>query len=172
MARLFVIHVYRHKGAPMTIVIGPGWTIHIGLLERVLRAPRGQIESCLRAFHLKLDGQTEIVNQYMAQRLRPYVDYYQDDWSEWLPWWTSLPHVSLMISRILSLPHRMWIRTTPVYRLEQTKEPQTVKERINRDDARKFRLKRMEDIWDTGKGFDEEAQGQQKRQADRSSTCH
>ena len=46
-------------------------------MGRVLRAPRGQIEAVFR---------TEIISQYtMAQRLRPYVDYCQDDWSEWLP---------------------------------------------------------------------------------------
>ena len=30
------------------------------------------------------DGQTEIVNQYIDQRLRPFVSYYQDDWDELL----------------------------------------------------------------------------------------
>jgi hypothetical protein len=25
------------------------------------------------------------MNQYMAQRLHPFVSYYQDDWSKWLP---------------------------------------------------------------------------------------
>jgi hypothetical protein len=27
----------------------------------------------------------EIMNQYMAQQLQPFVSYYQDDWSKWLP---------------------------------------------------------------------------------------
>jgi len=49
---------------------------------------------------------------------------------------------------------------------KQTKEPQTVKERINRDDARKF-VKRMEDIWILARDSMREAQGQQKKQADR-----
>ena len=43
----------------------------------------------------------------------------------------------------------------------QTKEPQTVKEQINRDDARKF-VKRMEDIWTLARDSMGEAQGQQK----------
>ena len=77
-------HVYRHKGAPITIVSDRGgqfisdfWGEFCGLLGVKLKLSS--------AFHPQTDGQTEIVNQYMAQRLRPYVDYYQDDWSEWLP---------------------------------------------------------------------------------------
>ncbi|KAI9039180.1 Retrovirus polyprotein [Aspergillus affinis] len=31
------------------------------------------------------NGYTEIVNQYLAQKLRPFVNYYQDNWSELLP---------------------------------------------------------------------------------------
>ena len=37
------------------------------------------------AFHPETDGQTEIMNQYLARRLRPFVNYYQDNWSELLP---------------------------------------------------------------------------------------
>jgi transposase InsO family protein len=36
------------------------------------------------AYHPQTDGQSEIANQYMAQRLRPFVSYHQDDWSEYL----------------------------------------------------------------------------------------
>ncbi|KAI9035169.1 integrase zinc binding domain-containing protein, partial [Aspergillus affinis] len=32
-----------------------------------------------------MNGHTEIVNQYFAQKLRPFVNYYQDNWSELLP---------------------------------------------------------------------------------------
>jgi hypothetical protein len=37
------------------------------------------------AYHPQTDGQTEIMNQYMDQRLRPFVNYYQDNWAELLP---------------------------------------------------------------------------------------
>jgi transposase InsO family protein len=36
------------------------------------------------ANHPQTDGQTEIVNQYFDQRLRPYINYYQDDWDDWV----------------------------------------------------------------------------------------
>jgi transposase InsO family protein len=166
MARLFIIHVYRHKGAPITIVSDRGgqfisdfWGEFCGLLGVKLKLSS--------AFHPQTDGQTEIVNQYMAQRLRPYVDYYQDDWSEWLPMVdfaaACLPHES-----IESSPFLIECGYEPRLSIDwnQTKEPQTVKERINRDDARKF-VKRMEDIWTLARDSMGEAQGQQKKQADR-----
>jgi len=34
------------------------------------------------ANHTQTDGQTEIINQYIAQCLRLFVNYYQDDWSD------------------------------------------------------------------------------------------
>lgn len=37
------------------------------------------------AHHPQTDGQTERVNQELEVYLRAYVDYYQDDWVEWLP---------------------------------------------------------------------------------------
>jgi len=37
------------------------------------------------AEHPQTDGQTETVNQYLDQRLRPFVNHFQDDWSELLP---------------------------------------------------------------------------------------
>jgi hypothetical protein len=35
--------------------------------------------------HYQTDGQTEIINQYLDQRLRPFVNHFQDNWSELLP---------------------------------------------------------------------------------------
>ena len=36
------------------------------------------------ANHLQTDGQIEIVNQYFDQRLQSYINYYQDDWDDWV----------------------------------------------------------------------------------------
>ena len=35
--------------------------------------------------HLQTDGQTENANQIIEQRLRPFMNHHQDDWSEKLP---------------------------------------------------------------------------------------
>ena len=37
------------------------------------------------AHHPQTDGQTECANQELEVYLRVFVDYYQDDWMEWLP---------------------------------------------------------------------------------------
>ena len=37
------------------------------------------------AHHPQTDGQTERANQELEVYLKAFVDYYQDDWAEWLP---------------------------------------------------------------------------------------
>ena len=36
------------------------------------------------AFHPQIDGQTEYTNQELEQYLRMFVDYYQEQWPDWL----------------------------------------------------------------------------------------
>jgi hypothetical protein len=36
--------------------------------------------------YAETDGQTEIVNQFIQTRLRPFVNYFQDNWSNLLPY--------------------------------------------------------------------------------------
>ena len=36
------------------------------------------------AFHPQTDGQTEYANQELEQYLRMFVDYYQEQWLDWL----------------------------------------------------------------------------------------
>jgi len=54
------------------------------------------------AHHPQTDSQTEIINQYLEQHLKPFVNYYQDNWSELLPMMDyaqlTLPHSSIGMS--------------------------------------------------------------------------
>ena len=84
MARLFMDNVIRISGIPETIVSDRGgqfisefWTEFCRIL--------GIKRKLSTAYHPQTDGQSEIANQFMAQRLRPYIEYNQDDWSEFLP---------------------------------------------------------------------------------------
>ena len=101
MARMFIDRVYRYYGPPQTIVSDRGpqfvsrfWTEFCRILGIRLKLST--------AFHPQTDGQTEIMNQYMDQRLRPFVNYYQNNWSDLLPMidyaQLTLPHSSIGMS--------------------------------------------------------------------------
>ena len=98
MARMFITNVYRHKGAPETIVSDRGPQFISKFWKEFCRILGIQLKLST-AYHPQTDGQTEIMNQYMDQRLRPFVDYYQDNWSELIPMMDyaqfTLPHSSL-----------------------------------------------------------------------------
>jgi transposase InsO family protein len=84
LARLWVQHLYRRTGPPDTIVSDRGPQFVSEFWNEVCKTLGIQIVLST-ADHAQTDGQTEIANQYLSQRLRPYVSYFQDDWSEWLP---------------------------------------------------------------------------------------
>jgi transposase InsO family protein len=83
LAPLFLKHVVCHVSVPKTIVSDRGpqfisnfWSEfckHIGMKLKLFMAN-----------YLQTDRQTEIVNQYFDQHLRPYVNYYQDNWDDWV----------------------------------------------------------------------------------------
>ena len=84
MAQLFITNVYRTHGSPETIVSDRGpqfisefWTELCRILGIKLKL--------LTVYHPQTDGQTEIINQYLDQRLRPFINYHQDNWSDLLP---------------------------------------------------------------------------------------
>jgi len=120
------------------------------------------------ANHPQTDGQTEIVNQHMAQRLRPFINYYQDNWGELLPMIdfaaAALPHESTGISPFLvdcGYEPRVsfdWNRPS----LESTPSAN----RINREDAQKL-VKRMEEIWNFARDSMAKAQERQRVQANK-----
>jgi transposase InsO family protein len=101
MASLFIYHIWRYFGPPDSIVSDRGpqfisdfWAEFCRLLGIKLKLST--------AHHPQTDGQTEIMNQYLEQRLRPFVNYYQDNWSELLPMMDyaqlTLPHSSTGMS--------------------------------------------------------------------------
>ncbi|KAF4625297.1 hypothetical protein G7Y89_g12871 [Cudoniella acicularis] len=108
------------------------------------------------------DGQTEIMNQYMDQRLRPFVNYYQDNWSELL---------LLMDYAQLTLPHNS-IDMAPYEllngRLSRTSfdwdipAAATVQERLCQDKAQDV-AKRIKAAIDKGKKLMAKAQEKKAR---------
>ena len=78
---LFITHMLWHVGIPDSIVSDRGPQFISNFWDEFCR----RIETKLKlstANHPQTDGQTEIVNQYFDQRLRPYINHYQDDWDD------------------------------------------------------------------------------------------
>jgi len=84
LADLFLQNVFRLHGLPLTITSdrGPQFA---SAFWHWLCARLGIEPRLSTAFHPQTDGQTERINSVMEQYLRCYVNYLQDDWSEWLP---------------------------------------------------------------------------------------
>jgi transposase InsO family protein len=84
LADLFIQHVFRLHGLPLTIVSDRGPQFASDFWERIC-ARLGIERRLSTAFHPQTDGQTERINAVMEQYLRAYVNYLQDDWADWLP---------------------------------------------------------------------------------------
>jgi transposase InsO family protein len=84
MARLYIDAIFRHKGPPESIVSDRGPQFVSYFWKEFCRILGVKLKLST-AYHPQTDGQTEIMNQYMDQRLRLFVNYYQDNWAELLP---------------------------------------------------------------------------------------
>ena len=166
LAPLFLIHVVRQVGIPESIVSDRGpqfvsdfWQEFYGRIGTKVKLST--------ANHPQTDGQTEIVNQYFDQRLRPYVNHYQDDWDEW---------VGIIDYQQASL----WHETTgqSPFLTEKGYEPRTSydwdtaviaktpKERLNREEAKALVL-RLHESWETAKANMAKSQKRYTRQANK-----
>jgi transposase InsO family protein len=83
-ARLYLMHVYRYYG-PLTTMLSDRGPQFISSFWKEFNSILGTDIKLSTVNHLQTDGQTEIYNQYLQKCLRPFVSYYQDDWSEYLP---------------------------------------------------------------------------------------
>jgi hypothetical protein len=84
LAMLFITYVWKLHGLPESIVSDRGSLFTSEFWKRLCK--RLRIDALLStAFHPETDGQTEIANAALEAILRCYVNYHQDDWSEWLP---------------------------------------------------------------------------------------
>jgi transposase InsO family protein len=98
LVTIYIYHIYRYFGAPLTITSDRGPQF-VSKFWDALCQILGTKKQHSTADHPQTDGQTEVYNQYLQRRLRPFVNYHQDDWSEYLPIMDyaqlSLPHDSL-----------------------------------------------------------------------------
>ena len=165
MATLYIDRIYRYFGPPETIVSDRGpqfissfWTELCRILGTRLKLST--------AFHPQTDGQTEIMNQYIDQRLRPFVDYYQDNWSELLPMidyaQLTLPHSSIGMSPY-ELLHGRLPRTSFDW---NTPKSITVREELNQEKARQV-ANRMKEALQRGRELMAKAQAKKEKDVNR-----
>jgi hypothetical protein len=113
------------------------------------------------------DGQTEIVNQYIDQRLRPFVSYYQDDWDELLPIvdfaQASLPHEAIGQS---SFQTEMAFEPRTSFDWKDIQDVTSATERLNRQEAQEYG-KRIQEAWELARTDMKLAQERYSKQANK-----
>jgi transposase InsO family protein len=147
---LFLTHVVRHVGLPDSITSDRGPQFVSDFWNEVCRRLRIKVQLST-ANHPQTDGQTEIVNQYFDQRLRPYINYYQDNWDEWVAIFdyqqASLWHETTGQSPFLTEkgyePRTSFDWETPI-------SAESPKERLNRTEAKAL-IERLHKSWDCAK---------------------
>lgn len=84
LAVLFIHHVFSKHGLPIDIVSDRG-SKFTSKFWRALNTALGIKQKLSTAFHPQTDGQTERVNQVVETYLRLYINYGQNNWSQYLP---------------------------------------------------------------------------------------
>jgi hypothetical protein len=83
-AKLYYEHIWRIYGTPETATSDRGPQF-ISAFTNELCKLTGVKQKLSTAYHPQTDGNTEILNQYLDQRLRPFINHFQDDWADLLP---------------------------------------------------------------------------------------
>ena len=109
------------------------------------------------------------MNQWIDQRLRPYVNYYQDNWSELMPMMdyaqatlpqdsTTLPPIQIELGYVP--------RTSFDWEQLTTEEPLSVRRKISQEEAVQF-SKRMHQAWEIARSSILRAQERQQKQTNK-----
>lgn len=157
MANLFIQWVYRFGHTPETIVSDRGPQFVSSFWSEFCQIIGVKVKLST-AYHKETDGQTEIMNKYIDQRLRPFVTYYQDNWSDLLPLidraQISIPHSAIGMAPYQLLfgtePKQSWNWGSPI----PTRNPTN---KINHRDALAL-ASRMHDAWKLAKDNMQKAQ--------------
>ena len=78
MAEMYIWDIYQTHGPPNTITLDHGPQFISEFWHEFCRVLGIKLKLST-AHHPQTDGQAKIVNQHIAQRLRPFVNHYQDN---------------------------------------------------------------------------------------------
>ena len=150
-AELYYQHVWRIYGTPETATSDRGPQFISAFTDELCKLT-GVKQKLSTAYHPQTDGNTEVLNQYIDQRLRPFVNHFQDNWSSLLPAMdfaqASLPHSSTGMS-----PYELELGYAPRMHFdwkERTTTSPTIREQLTREEAQAFASRTHEAVkWAT-----------------------
>lgn len=139
LARLYTNHCLRIMGFPDTItsdrdprLVSDFWTE----FYRIVNIQR----KVSTAAHAQTNGQTEIINQYIDQRLRPFVNHYQDNWGKLIPL-MDYTQLTLPSKAIGMTPWEVLHGSPPTHHFDwetpAPNPPTTATQKLNREKATK-----------------------------------
>jgi len=166
-AGLFYRYVWRFRGSPLTITSDRGPQFISDFMDELSKLTRTKLKLST-AEHAQTDGQTEIVNQIIDTRLRPFVNYFQDDWADLLPALdaagAACPHESTGLSPSM-VDYGYEPRLDFDWTLSTTKS-KTPREKLNREEAQQW-AKRIDTAVTYARQCMAEAQERQAKQANK-----
>jgi hypothetical protein len=168
LAQLYLIHIHKYYGPATTIVSDRGPQFISAFWKEFCRLLGTKLKLST-AYHPQTDGQTENANQWIDQRLRPFVNTFQDDWSSLIHQVdytaANLPHDSTGLS-----PFQVELGYQPRMDIDWNRPPDTipVTEHIHRSrkDAR-AQIERIHQVWEWCKASMAKAQQRQQVQANK-----
>ena len=83
IAKIYRDEIWKIHGVPRTILSNRGPQFASKFMEDLTKV-LGTKRKLSMAYYPQTDGQTERINQEIGTFLRHYVNYKQDDWTEWL----------------------------------------------------------------------------------------
>jgi len=83
IAKIYRDDIWKLHGIPRKILSDRGLQFALKFMEEFTKA-LGTKRQLSTAYHPQTDGQTEKINQEIGTFLRYYVNYQQDDWTNWL----------------------------------------------------------------------------------------
>jgi hypothetical protein len=139
MAEIFLTHWARHCNYPDSIVSDRGPQFVSTFWKELCRILGTKVK-LTTAYNPNVDGQTEIMNRWMKQRLTMFCNYFQDNWS------TKLPLLDMVQ---LNTPHETLGNLSPhqvLYGFEprtsfdmiNPEPPSSATERLNRQQAQQL----------------------------------
>jgi hypothetical protein len=168
LAQLYLVHVHRYYGPATTIVSDRGPQFISAFWEEFCRLLGTKLKLST-AYHPQTDGQTENANQWIDQRLRPFVNAFQDNWSTLIPLVdyaaANLPHDSTGLS-----PFQVELGYQPRMDIDWNRPPDIipVTDHIHksRKEARAY-IKRIHESWQWCRTAMTKAQQSQQVQANK-----